>query len=92
MADDGNSKSDKAVIDPLALERTALANERTLLAYIRTAIMLFATSVTLLYLANDIKVYAVGIAVFIAAIFAASFGVWRYRSLQRKIAAEARQR
>ncbi|MEI6807295.1 MAG: DUF202 domain-containing protein [bacterium] len=92
MADDENSDSDKSVRDPLALERTALANERTLLSYIRTSIMLFATSVTLLYLANDIRVSAVGIAVFLAAVFTALFGTWRYRSLQRKIATEARQR
>lgn len=83
--------SNGEVGDPLALERTAMANERTLLSYVRTSIMLFATSVTLLYLVKDTRVIAVGVAVFITAIFMAVFGVWRYRSLQRKIAAEARQ-
>lgn len=68
-----------------------MANERTLLSYVRTAIMLFATSVTLLYLARDIRMVAVGIALFAATVFTAAFGVWRHRRLQEKISEEARR-
>ena len=66
-----------------------MANERTLLSYVRTAIMLFATSVTMFYLVRDVMMIVVAAVVFAAAAFTAAFGVWRYRSLQRRIAAEA---
>ncbi|MEI6970637.1 MAG: DUF202 domain-containing protein [bacterium] len=75
--------------DPLAVERTAMANERTLLSYVRTAIMLFATSVTVLYLSKDTVMTAISLAIFATALFTAVFGVWRHRRLQRKIASEA---
>ena len=89
MKSSKNGQSGKPAGDPLAVERTAMASERTLLSYIRTAIMLLATGVTLMYLAKDIRVVALGTVILGSAGFTAAFGAWRYRSLQKKIAEEA---
>jgi putative membrane protein len=72
--------------DHLAAERTHLANERTLLAYLRSALLLFITALTFLKLfEGDATMRYVAITILPIALFAALFGIVRYRKVRSRL-------
>ena len=77
--------------DELARDRTALANERTLLAYGRTSLGLVALSVFIFRFMPTSLGITIGIFSFFAALAVLFFGVYHYRIVSSKIAADAAQ-
>lgn len=73
-------------LDPLAVERTALANERTLLAYIRTALALAGAGAVLLQYFPD-RPWLIGIACALLLIggVAMVIGSCRFLSVRRRL-------
>ena len=76
---------DTSVRDRLALERTLLANERTLLAYIRTGLTITAAGFAVAHFLDSRVAIGAGGAVMLAGITAISLGVWRFRSVLRRL-------
>lgn len=83
---------DLGVNDILSADRTALSNERTLLAYIRTALTFGVAGATLLRFFEGGPVTQVtGAALIVVGIVLGVFGLIRFVSIRRRIAAlEAR--
>jgi len=83
----GNFQNHENIIlrDYLALERTKLANERTLLSYIRSALYLLLGGIAIIQLEGFESIrflghFSLGLTVFLVVV-----GVYRFRSLNRKL-------
>lgn len=75
-----------AVLDPLAVERTRLANERTLLAYIRTALAFGAGGMVLLqFFPQYPSLLSFAWALLVAGAVTLAFGAYRFISIERRL-------
>ena len=72
--------------DRLAADRTVLANERTLLAHVRTALGLLGGGGALVYLSDDARLVALGVALVALAPLSMGWGLWRYLRVRRRLA------
>jgi putative membrane protein len=80
---------DTKLRDHLALERTLLANERTLLAYVRTGLTIVAGGFAIAHFVDGRVAIGTGLLLMIAGATAMSAGVWRFRSVLRRLRGSA---
>jgi len=71
--------------DLLAIDRTVLANERTLLAYGRTLLALLAAGATVIHFVTEWWAVPGGVGLLVLGVALFSFGVWRYRLVNRHL-------
>jgi len=71
--------------DRLAIYRTVLANERTLLAYVRTALAAIITGMSFIEFLEGPFTTVAGWFSVVAGAALLLFGLWRFRSIQRRI-------
>jgi putative membrane protein len=76
--------------DRLATDRTIQANERTLLAYVRTALTMFVAGLSFIRFFGRDLYTIIGTAFIPLSIVILLIGVWRYRHMQKMMAAMAR--
>lgn len=79
-------RSDTAVRDRLARQRTELANERTLLSYIRTALGLIIVGVPAVWWLDQPYVQGLGVLSLLAGSVCLAVGVQRFVATKRMIA------
>jgi len=75
----------KTALDPLAYERTVLADERTLLAYVRTALAFFGAGVGLLEFSRSGLMTVVGWIFLPLGVFILAMGFHSYRESQARM-------
>jgi inner membrane protein YidH len=76
--------------DQLAIDRTLLANERTLMSYLRSGAALFIAGVSIIHFSHEIWFTVTGFLCLPFGFFTALFGVFRYRKMDKSIAAARR--
>ena len=75
----------RAVREPLAVDRTHLANERTLLAYIRTSFAMIGLGAFILHLENSEYSLVLGLAALAIALMLLTAGIIRYNYYHKRI-------
>jgi len=78
-------KSDTAIRDRLARQRTELANERTLLSYIRTALGFFIVGIPAVWWLEMPGIQPLGGVSLVTGLVFFGVGVWRFFSVKAVI-------
>ena len=78
-------RSDTLVRDPLARQRTELANERTLLSYIRTAMGFFFVGIPAVWWLEMPGIQPLGVVSLVAGVAFLGVGVWRFFTIKAGI-------
>lgn len=77
-----SERTDTAVRDQLARQRTELANERTLLSYIRTALGFFAVGIPAVWWLEGVVIQSLGVVSLVMGVVFLGVGVRRFLTIK----------
>lgn len=80
-----SERTDTALRDQLARQRTELANERTLLSYIRTALGFFAVGIPAVWWLEGVVIQSLGVASLMTGAVFLGVGVRRFLTIKAGI-------